>query len=735
MSVSGLSSGNFDQAGITYDLSVGLDQDSGTAGQVLISGGTGRPMSWGSNSANLPNALVKGTNITMTTAGGDVTEFDGLVRTTISATDTNTEYTGTAPIDISVSDVISLNKDATLTTISDNLSVVKVPNTLTITDSAGTSVVFDGSATTSITINDDDTTYQAGTGISIDTSTDPDTINCSNIPNTALTNSTISGKELGTNLSNLTAGTNISFDVGTTYNGSQEITISANDTDTTYQAGTGISIDTSTDPDTINCSNIPNIALANSTISGISLGSNLANLTAGTNISFDVGTTYNGSTAITISATDTDTGITTLNEGDGINITSVSATEKTISANIDGITLEFKTDTLGAPEPKEIAVKKVPNDLTFTGFRTGTYNGGGVLTIDLDDIPNSALTNSTISGKELGTNLSNLVAGTNITFSVGTTYDGSQEITISATDTDTGITTLNGGDGITITDVSATEKTILVDKVDGSGLVFTSGELDLDSIPNSNLANSTISGVALGGNLANLTAGSGISMSGGTTYNGQTAVTISATTDATTRTITKTIYPVNRSEYAVYRRQISDSRSTSMLMYPIDTNFNYTFDHVPLSRYYKVDIQFAILNATTEVSGLEPVLIRLDKDNSNTNGWDFPSKVITAHPNGNQTFNLNITIILDLGTETYTLLALPKVHPVMIQQTLNAVSPTEGNRTTNKNAVIYYGGGNTSLNGARGLTMVLTPLSESDVDINTPSSGSPYTIPPSGEDY
>jgi hypothetical protein len=362
MSVSGLRSGNFDQAGITYDLSVGLDQDSGTAGQVLISGGTGRPMSWGSNSANLPNALVKGTNITMTTAGGDVTEFDGLVRTTISATDTNTEYTGTAPIDISVSDVISLNKDATLTTISDNLSVVKVPNTLTITDSAGTSVVFDGSATTSITINDDDTTYQAGTGISIDTSTDPDTINCSNIPNTALENSTISGKELGTNLSNLTAGTNISFDVGTTYNGSSAIIISANDTDTTYQAGTGISIDTSTDPDTINCSNIPNSALAKSTISGISLGSNLAKLTAGTNISFDVGTTYNGSSSITISANDTDT---TYQAGTGISI-----------------------DTSTDPD-----------------------------TINCSNIPNTALTNSTISGKELGTNLSNLVAGDNITLS------------------------------------------------------------------------------------------------------------------------------------------------------------------------------------------------------------------------------------------------------------------------------------------------------------------------------
>jgi hypothetical protein len=47
---------------------------------------------------------------------------------------------------------------------------------------------------------------------------------------------------------------------------------------------------------------ITNAQLANSTISGVSLGSNLANLTAGTNVTFSSGTTYNGSTAITISA-------------------------------------------------------------------------------------------------------------------------------------------------------------------------------------------------------------------------------------------------------------------------------------------------------------------------------------------------------------------------------------------------------------------------------------------------
>ena len=48
---------------------------------------------------------------------------------------------------------------------------------------------------------------------------------------------------------------------------------------------------------TVSVSNIPNSALANSTISGISLGSNLATLTFGTYLT---GTSYNGSTPVTI---------------------------------------------------------------------------------------------------------------------------------------------------------------------------------------------------------------------------------------------------------------------------------------------------------------------------------------------------------------------------------------------------------------------------------------------------
>ena len=435
-SISGIRDGDFDRLRIVQDLAVGQDQNFGTSGQVLTSAGEGEELFWGTNSATLPQGLVAGTNITFTPAG----TYNGSVETTISATDTNTEYTAGNGIQISGSNQIQTRTDND--TIRDSgggsgnkLEVIKVPNTLTITQGA-TSVVFDGETAKSITLTDADTTYQADLGVEIDTSTNPDTIkakvdssaqptlrndlntnelavlrvpnnltcvlgleyssgtsydgSAQRILNTKVDGTTIDNQggagfdELNVkkvpNTLTITdsAGTSVVFD------GSAPKTITINDDDTTYQAGTGISIDTTTDPDTINCSNIPNSALANSTISGISLGSNLANLTAGTNISFDVGTTYNGSTAVTISATDTDTGITDLNEGDGINITDVSATEKTISANIDTNTLEFKTDTLGAPEPKEIAVKKVPNTLTISQGGVSTiFDGSSAQTITI----------------------------------------------------------------------------------------------------------------------------------------------------------------------------------------------------------------------------------------------------------------------------------------------------------------------------------------------------------------
>lgn len=82
----------------------------------------------------------------------------------------------------------------------------------------------------------------------------------------------------------------------------------------------------------------------------------------------------------------------------------------------------------------------------------------------------------------------------------------------------------------TVTSVSGTGS---VNGITLTGTVTSSGSITLggtlSGIGNSQLTNSTISGVALGGNLFNLTAGTGVSFSSGTTYNGSTAITINAT--------------------------------------------------------------------------------------------------------------------------------------------------------------------------------------------------------------
>jgi hypothetical protein len=101
--------------------------------------------------------------------------------------------------------------------------------------------------------------------------------------------------------------------------------------------------------------------------------------------------------------------------------------------------------------------------------------------------------------------------------------------------------TFSGGDGIAI-DSSGDPDVIAVDLATNPGLQFTSGKLDVkvksesggsitkdanglyiadSAIGNAKLANSTISGKALGANLDSLSAGQGISMSA---YNGSAAV-------------------------------------------------------------------------------------------------------------------------------------------------------------------------------------------------------------------
>jgi hypothetical protein len=209
-------------------------------------------------------------------------------------------------------------------------------------------------------------------------------------------------------------------------------------------AGTGINITATGNPETIS-TNVKSLVLDGTAVSG-------APQTFNPNAN-------GGSQTITIN--DTDTQLTLVGQN-GIVITDLGGTNRGIATDIDADTIVFNGT--------EMEVAKVPNSITFatdgTGSSTGTFDGSSAITIDnrntdtqLNLIDGNGITitntgglNRTIDVNADGTTLSNnvgsgqagvikvpnaLTAGTNITFSSGTTYDGSAAITISSTDTNT----------------------------------------------------------------------------------------------------------------------------------------------------------------------------------------------------------------------------------------------------------------------------------------------------------
>jgi hypothetical protein len=221
------------------------------------------------------------------------------------------------------------------------------------------------------------------------------------IGNIKLENSTISGVSLGGTLFNLTFGNGISAidnmaSPATLYNGSELIGLSIEP-----KSGGGITVDAD------------GVSLTNDTISGIQLGNNLNTLTISQNGT--IVDTYNGSVIKTIDLEGK------YIAGCGIDISGHPIPH--IEADTDEVTITH--NLLGA---EQLSVLKVPNTLTLTSplsFTSGTeYDGSASRTIQITNIPNSALQNSTISGISLGSNLNNLTAGTGLEYDTGTTYNG-----------------------------------------------------------------------------------------------------------------------------------------------------------------------------------------------------------------------------------------------------------------------------------------------------------------------
>jgi len=216
--------------------------------------------------------------------------------------------------------------------------------------------------------------------------------------------------------------------------------------------------------------------------------------------------------------------------------------DKLISSTISGVALG-----------SELANLNVSSPLSFSGSPPNNYNGGSTKTIQISNgaISNLKLQNSTISGISLGDDLPNLYFGNGLSAIDGSaspavSYNGSEFIGLSL-DLD-GSTLSLGVNGLKLTYNTISGIALgsnLADLQLYYGLQFLSGSsynggtartlnihlksgggLTADGT-GIYLTENTISGVSLGDDLEDLTAGEGLEMNTGTTYNGATAKTIS----------------------------------------------------------------------------------------------------------------------------------------------------------------------------------------------------------------
>ena len=200
-------------------------------------------------------------------------------------------------------------------------------------------------------------------------------INGNQITSGTIGSSYITGSYTGiTGVGTLTAGTWNAGTIGVAYGGTGATTL----TGYLIGNGTGAFTASSTIPTTALSGTITNAQLANSTISGVALGGNLANLTAGTNITFSSGTTYNGSTAITINAAST-----MVYPGAGIANSTGSAWGTSYSTTGTGSVVAlatsptFVTPILGAASATSVTSGTfVANGTTSGSSSTGAYSYG-----------------------------------------------------------------------------------------------------------------------------------------------------------------------------------------------------------------------------------------------------------------------------------------------------------------------------------------------------------------------
>lgn len=260
----------------------------------------------------------------------------------------------------------------------------------------------------------------------------------------------IAGQYGGTGVAN--TGRTITLGGNLTTSGAFATTITVtNTTNVTLPTGGTLvgSNDSGTVTNTMLAGNIANNKLTNSsvTINGtlinlgdtVSITSQVSNsLTVGTGLVLDSGTTYNGAAARTITIDNT---VATLAGTQTFTNKTFTDSSTLFQDDADNTKkMAFDISAVSASTTRTLTVPNVNGTIVTTGD-TGSVTNAMLA----GSIANNKLTNSTISGVALGSNLFTLTAGSFLTWSVGANYNGSAASTlaVNATNANTASTVVS----------------------------------------------------------------------------------------------------------------------------------------------------------------------------------------------------------------------------------------------------------------------------------------------------
>jgi len=286
----------------------------GTSGQVLTSSGTGAP-TW-----TTPTSYATVTDDTTTNA----TRYPLFANQTTG--NLTTEYTSSTKLQFNPSTGIFTatgfsGSGASLTSLPAGQLLGTIPSGV-----LGNSTLYIG--TTAVVLNAASGSITSlAVNISGSASSATTATTATNATNTAITDNTSSVATWYPTIVSTTTG---------------NLPQTTSSTKLSFVPSTGVLSATQFSGSGAGLTSIPNSALTNSTISGVSLGGSLFNLTAGTGISFSSGTTYNGSAAITINATGssgtvTSVSVVSANGFAGTVATATTTPAITISTSITGV--------------------------------------------------------------------------------------------------------------------------------------------------------------------------------------------------------------------------------------------------------------------------------------------------------------------------------------------------------------------------------------------------------------